>query len=359
MTPSDSPNNSQNQSGQASEPASGSGESGRWGREILIQATALIIAIVFLVSIWLLARPIAILLAAIIIAMALAPLVEMLERWLPRAIAAIIVYVALVLIVVGIIAALGTTIASQIETFIEEAPSRLETARDWINQRLPFGEDQLVQMLQGQGSQLGSIAARLPVMIVSTVAEIIIAFSLSLYWVIALPSIRRFTLSLFPNEDRRHKAGETLSDVGRTMGGYVRGITLDGTIMGIVTYVGLMIIGVDFAIALAVFSGLSVLVPIIGPIVASVPAIGIALIDSPLKALIVLIFYVAIQQLESNVLLPNIIRREADIPQLLGIFAVFAGGSIGGILGALIAVPLAGGLRVIIIQVVAPAIRNR
>src|SRR5690606_317594 len=91
---------------------------------------------------------------------------------------------------------------------------------------------------------------------------------------------------------------------------------------------------------------------------AAIPGIFVALMDSPEKALWALVVYVAVQQIEGNILYPNILRRETDVPQVLVLFALFAGGAVGGVLGALVAVPLAGGLKVLVEDVFAPAVRR-
>jgi len=96
---------------------------------------------------------------------------------------------------------------------------------------------------------------------------------------------------------------------------------------------------------------------VVGPIFAAIPAIAIALVDSPQQAIIVTIFFIALQQLESNLLVPFIMRQQADVPPLLSLFALLAGSALGGLLGAIIAIPLAGALRVLVVQVLAPAER--
>lgn len=325
---------------------------------VLVRTTAIVLAVTVLFSVLTLARPIAVLLASIIIAVALEPLVERLERWLPRGLATVAVYVALVLVVLGILSAIGVTVADQVEQAIDAAPSNREELVDLINDYDPFGEGRLVDFLESRQPTGDGLAVRIPVLITTTLAEIVIAFFLSMYWVIAAPSLRRFFLSLFPDDGKRQKGGEVLDAMGQKMGGYVRAISLDGIVLGTVTFIGLSLLDVRFPIVLAIISGLSVLIPIIGPIASAVPAILIALLDSPLKAGLVLAFYIVVQQLESNILLPKIMQREADIHPLLGVFAVFAGGSIGGILGALIAVPTAGAIQVLVTDALAPAIRN-
>ncbi len=109
---------------------------------------------------------------------------------------------------------------------------------------------------------------------------------------------------------------------------------------------------------LALLAALGEFVPVVGPIAASVPAIVIALLDSPLKALLVLAFYAVVQLAESYLLLPNVMRTQSDIPPLLVLFALAAGGAIGGILGALVAIPLAGAIQVLVVRVLAPTVRR-
>ncbi len=321
-------------------------------REVFIRTAALLIAVGALYGILLLARPLAILVASAIIAIALEPLVDRLETRLPRGLAAIMVYAVLVLIVLGLLFTIGVIIA-------DEAPSNCDELVDLINRNDPFGGGRLVEFLENQSFPSGGVALRIPLQIVSTVAEMVIAFFLSIYWVIAAPSLRRYFLSIFPDNGVRQQTSDVLDAMGQKMGGYVRAITIDGIILAIATYIGLSLLGVRFPIVLAIFSGISVLVPIIGPIAAAIPAILIALIDSPLKAAAVLAFYIILQQVESNVLMPKIMQRQANINPLLGVFAVFAGGSIDGILGALIAVPTAGAIQVLVTHVLVPAIRDR
>jgi predicted PurR-regulated permease PerM len=89
-----------------------------------------------------------------------------------------------------------------------------------------------------------------------------------------------------------------------------------------------------------------------------VPALGAALIVSPTTAMLVIGYYAAMQLLENHFLVPAIMRRQTEIPPVLLLFALLAGGSIGGVLGALVSIPLAGALRVLILELVAPGVRR-
>ncbi|MEZ4521959.1 MAG: AI-2E family transporter [Thermomicrobiales bacterium] len=249
-------------------------------RAVLIRAAAIIIAVAALYSALVLARPIAVLLASVIIAVALEPLVERLERWLPRGLATVAVYATLVLIVFGTLTAIGVTVADQVQQAIDEAPSNREEVTDLINDYDPFGNGRLVDFLEKNRPSSSGLALQVPIEITSTIAEIVVAFFLSIYWVIAAPALRRFFVSLFPDDGKREHSMQVLDAMGQKMGGYVRAITLDGLVLGTVTFIGLSLIDVRFPIVLAIISGLSVLVPIIGPIASAIPAILLALLDS-------------------------------------------------------------------------------
>ena len=109
---------------------------------------------------------------------------------------------------------------------------------------------------------------------------------------------------------------------------------------------------------LAFIAGLGALIPIVGPILSALPALAIAYADSPIRALVVLVFYVVLHHVESELLLPNLVKQQANIPPLLVLFALVAAGATGSVLTVLIAIPLAGALRVLVLRVAAPAVRR-
>jgi predicted PurR-regulated permease PerM len=147
--------------------------------------------------------------------------------------------------------------------------------------------------------------------------------------------------------------------MGHVMGGYVRGVAIDAVAVGLLSWTGMWLLGVDFAFALGLITALGEFIPYVGPFAAAVPAVLIALLQSPMKAVWTLVVYAGIQQIEGHLLTPNIMRRETNIPQPLVIIALFAGGSVGGILGAIVSIPVAGACMVFVQRVIAPAIRER
>ena len=329
----------------------------RWWRGVALGALSLALALGLLAAIWLLARPLALLLAAIVIAQALSPAVGWLERRLPRPVAIGLVYLALLLVLAALVGLVVPSLVSQAQELIDNGPRLLERGRAWLDRWRWLGVDRLTGALGSNSGQTGTALVTVPVKVLASAVELILILAMSAYWLAAMPRLHRFALSLVP-EGRRPRAAALLHEVGHTMGGYVRGVAIDALVVGLAVSLGLTLIGVDYPLVLALIAALGEFVPVVGPIAASVPAIVIALLDSPFKALLVLAFYAVVQLAESYLLLPNVMRTQSDIPPLLVLFALAAGGAIGGILGALVAIPLAGAIQVLVVRVLAPSVRR-
>lgn len=326
-------------------------------RAAIVGAVTLALALGLLVVFWMLARALALLFAAIVIASALAPATAWMEKRLPRPVAILFSFGAVVsvfavvfwLVVPPLVDQAGQ-IASNLPELAEEAEARLERIDSLDYERL-------IDSIASSISDFSGALVALPMAVVSAAFELAMVFVMAIYWLITLPALRRYVLSLVP-QARRERVSSVIAEIGQTMGGYVRGSVLSGLAVAALTYIGLVIIGIEYTLVLALIAGLGELIPILGPILAAIPALGIALLESPTQALIVLGFYVALQQVESHLIMPNILHSQAHIPPLLVIFALFAGGSIGGILGALIAVPIAGALRVLTLRIIAPSVSS-
>jgi predicted PurR-regulated permease PerM len=330
---------------------------GPWWWTVGAVALALLLAFGLLDAISLLARPLLLLLAAIIIGEALAPIVDWFDRWFPRPLSVTIVY----LLLLGLLALLGwlvlPVLIAQGQLLASSAPDLVRAMQHWLGHWGVGNNAQLDQMLSSALQRGSGFVTTLPLMIFSSALDGIAVVFMSVYWLIESPTLKRFVLSLFP-ERRRAEANDVLGAMGHTMGGYIRGVVLDAMIVGGLAGLGLFVIGVKFPLVLGVLTMLGELVPILGPFLAAVPAVIVGLLDSPTQALIVLGFYVALEQIEGHLVTPNVMRSQTDVPQLLILFALFAGIAFNGALGAFIAIPLAGAVRVLVMRVVAPAIRR-
>ncbi|HZW03916.1 MAG TPA: AI-2E family transporter, partial [Anaerolineaceae bacterium] len=268
-------------------------------------------------------------------------------------------------ILLGLCGLVGIFVWIIVPVFIDQGSQVIDRLPELIDQlqqsvdRLPFGQPvQLLEMLQSQISNIGSGLLSVPLTLVSAALDGIFMLVVTVYLLLEAPRIRRFALSLFPLE-QRNTVSTVLNHIVESMGGYVRGMVLSGLIIGVITYLGLLIIGVDYPLLLGVLAGLLEVIPTLGPVIAAIPMVFFALQDSVTKAVITLVFVVLLQQLEGNIVVPNIMRTQVSVSPLAIVLAIFAGGAIAGLLGVLVAVPLIAGITVVIREVVVPAIQRR
>ena len=327
-------------------------------RTVVPLALALASGIAGVYILWVLVRPIAFLILGITLAEALAPLVDWLDRWIPRTLTVTIVFLVLAGVVAAIAWLVLPTLIDQVQALAQQAPTLLDRARSLFqrwDQR--FGL-QASDMAGKAVSALGNRLVTLPITLVTSLADALVIVFIAIYWLIGKPGMLAFALSFFP-EDRRDRASSILEDMGQAMGGYVRGAAINAVIMGALAWLGLTIIGVHYSLALGVLTMLGEPIPYLGPVLAAVPVIGAALLQSFTKALLAIALYTLLQQIEGHLLTPNIMKSQTHVPQTLVIFALVAGAAVGGLLGILVALPSAGAARVFFLRVVAPWIRQR
>lgn len=304
------------------------------------------------------AVPLAVLIISITVAAALSPLVDWLSHRMRRTLAAVLVYLALA----GILALAGWFLVGRIAEQAREFSSRLPEMEGLVRGWLQSTGIELGAAREEMGSTLeeraGGLLLTLPRQALTWVFRLIIIVFLSFYLLVLSPRMTEFFRSLFP-EPRRREVDRVLGRVGHSMGGYVRGLVLDAIITGALAGFGLYLAGVDFPVLLGVVTLFGELVPYVGPVLAAIPAIMVGFLQSPTKALLALAVYTAVVGIEAYVLTPNVMRSQTDVSQPLVLLALFAGISVGGVLGMVAAIPLAGALRVLFLELVAPAIRRR
>jgi predicted PurR-regulated permease PerM len=327
-----------------------------WGWTAAAVFVGLVGAVLFLAVLWLFGRPLALLALAIAIASALAPVVSRLERRMPRILAIILVYLLIFLFFGLLIWVVFPALVEQGEELVLIAPQIIDVIQN-MYQRWG-GDIPIFETLFNQLGQFTSTLLAVPLGLASAALEIFLIFFISLYTLVEAPKLRRFVLTLFP-PGRRERVDNVLEEMAGAMGGFVRGTVIVAILVGLLTFLGLSIIGVRFSLVLGIIAGVLELLPYIGPIIASIPMLLVALLESPTQALIVLVFFIILQQLESNVFVPNIMHTQTEISPLLAMLAIVAGGSLGGLLGALVAIPVAAALQVFVGMVVAPLIRRQ
>ena len=174
------------------------------------------------------------------------------------------------------------------------------------------------------------------------------------YLLLAGPSLIRGLLVLVP-PGPRHEVEDLISSINKVLGGFIRGEIILVLIMSVTTFIGLSIIGVPFAVLLAIATGILELIPVFGPIMAAIPPIALALVTANnfgwpgwVAGLAVAVMYTVLRQLEDYFVIPNVVGRVVHVHPLVALFAIFAGLQIWGITGMIIALPTAGVARVLL-----------
>ena len=197
------------------------------------------------------------------------------------------------------------------------------------------GGTDVLKNLVGTLAELGGI-----------ILDVILALVISLYLLIDGPGFRARSLALIPTQHRA-KVLFLEDNVSRVLGGYLRGQLTLAVIIGLAAGVGTALLGLPYAVVLGVLAGLFELVPMFGPILSVIPAVIVALFMPFPTVMWVLLFFLAVQQVENNVLAPRISGHAVGLHPLGAMFALLAGFQLAGLLGGLFAVPLAGVLWVL------------
>ncbi len=300
------------------------------------------------------------LLLATILATGLTPLAYRLEhRGLPRALSVLLTYalVIVALLIVGVIVI--PPLVQQIEAVVANAPQYADRVmgglRDLQRQVpiLPPLDEQMSERLRGLSGQVGEVAGRalaaggVVLGALSGLMGVGLVLLLALYLTVDGARIREYVLS-FLDPARRPPVRSLLDRMGERMGQWVRGQATLSALIGLITFVGLTLIGVPGALLLAVLAALGEVIPLVGPILAAIPAILVAALQSPVQGLLALVFFVVLQQVDGYVLIPTIIGRAVKLSPLAVLLAVVIGSTLLGLVGALLAVPVAAALAVVL-----------
>ena len=331
-------------------------------RAILIVLGILVVAAALIAFFYLAWHVITWILISLFLALALNPAVEFFERHgLRRGLASFIVFFLALIAFGGLGALLIPPLIDQITTFIDDVPDLVE---DITAGRGPLGflqEDyQIVDKIreaieeQGAGGVLGIGEAGLAVArgVVSFVVGVVAIAFLTFFMLLEGPRmVARFTE--FLPEHLRPRCERVAGDIYRTVGGYVTGNLLISLIAGIGAAVILLVLGSDYAVALAVLVAVLDLIPLAGATLAAIIVSTVAFIELGwFRGVVVIGFFVVYQQLENHILQPVIYGRTVRLSPLTVLIAVLIGAELFGILGALAAIPVAGILQAVAREII-------
>jgi predicted PurR-regulated permease PerM len=293
---------------------------------------------------------------AILLGSALEPVVGWIRSRTPlrRGSAILVTYatffVAVILLVLVVVPAAFT----QFNQITAELPPFLDEVRAWAADLRPRGLGTSITALMDSLEETVRPAPPDPDEVVQvgvTVAEAVVSvatlLALVFFWLVEHARIQRFVLAFLP-AGRRGGAREAWNEVENRLGLWVRGqLILMGTI-GVATGILYTIIGLPSAMLLALIAAITEAIPLVGPLLGAIPAVLVAATVSPETALLVAAIYLLIQFVEGNVLVPIVMRNTIGISPFLVLLSLLIGGAAGGLVGALLGVPVAAAIVVVL-----------
>ncbi len=296
----------------------------------------------FLALLWALyqVREVIILLfVAIIFMSALYPIVGFLAKLkVPKALSIAVTYLIIIGLIVGLLTLVITPLIDQTATLASNLPNTIEKI---IPANLPIDQ----HLIQNQLSSFSNNAVGLTVTIFSNFIAFISVVVLTFYLLLERDKLDGLIAQFFIGQEVRIK--RITHQIEDKLGAWLRGQLALSLIIGVMVYIAMLILNVPYALPLAILAGILEVVPVIGPIISAIPAVLVAMTISPFQALLVLIAFFIIQQLENNLVVPLVMKKAVGLNPLVVILAVAIGGKLLGVSGALLAVPIT-----VVIQIV-------
>ncbi|ASW53913.1 AI-2E family transporter [Plantactinospora sp. KBS50] len=295
---------------------------------------------------------------ALFLAIGLDPPVRLLTRRMPRGLAIGVVTAGMLAVAAGFLTAAIPPLVGQTEQFVREAPGYLHAARDQhsaigrLNSRFHLLE-QAERLVAGGG---GDVATRLlgaGRMVLGATAAALTVLVLTVYFLIDLPRIRRLIYRFFPHS-RRPRAILIGDEVFTRVGGFVLGNLITSVIAGVGTFAWLLAFGVPYPLLLALTVALLDLIPVVGSTVGGIIVSLVALTVSFPVALATGAFYAGFRLAEDYLIVPKIVGRVVAVPATVTLVAVLLGAAVLGVVGALVAIPIAASIRIVLQETVFP-----
>lgn len=277
-----------------------------------------------------------------------ATLLPVVARWskkigrIPAVISVILIFIASLALLIYIVV---PPVIDQVTQFIVNIPNYAEKY-GYLNKYVISNEKYLRSIAGSFNDYTGGFIA-LTTNIFGGIITVITVIVLSIYLLMDETGLKKSVMTIVPPEQREGLM-LVIKKLGDKVGDWLGGQILLAFIVAVIDFVALTIIGVPLAIMLAVLAGILEFVPVIGPIIAGVVATFIAFTDSPVKAVIVIVLYVAVQQLENLVLVPKIMQKAVGLSPIIIIVALLIGAKLLGVIGAVLAIPIAASLSVLI-----------
>jgi predicted PurR-regulated permease PerM len=312
---------------------------------------SLVILGVCLYIVWLIRNVLLLTLTAIVLAVVLNRFVRSLQKHVPNrrlAVSFFTIFTLLILTLIGVIVI--PIVVRQTQDLVALSPLIIRQVEVWIvvfSSWVPGLSAEGFADLENIFNQLQAINIELIFnrfyMLFSntlTVAFNVLLISiLTIMMLLNPPAYRRVLIKLFPTSIRP-QVSHVLDNCEQAISGWFIGISFNMSVIALMSLTGLWLLGIPFALANGLLAGLLAFIPYLGPVISVVPPVAIALLDDPWKALAVVILYIAIQQVETNVLTPQVMQKQVSLLPAVMLLAQVIFAAFFGFLGLLLALPL-------------------
>ncbi len=276
-------------------------------------------------------------------------------RRFPRWMAILVLYIVMIGVLTGIGFMIFPPLVDQARQLWTAAPGMIERAQAFLISkgllRAPIEWRDLVSNTPATGGTeaVGTVFGAV-VGVLGGLFGLLTILILTFYLLVESDALHATFLRLFPRRSR-DRVADASREITVKVSAWLGGQLLLGTIIGITSAIGLWLLGIPYFYVLALISAVGELIPVVGPVLAAIPAIAVASTVSLQKVLLVIVFFVVQQQFENHVLVPKVMERQVGISPVTVILALLVGGKLLGILGAILAVPTAAILQVVIAEV--------
>ncbi|MFH1226039.1 MAG: AI-2E family transporter [bacterium] len=291
----------------------------------------------------------AILFVALILASAFDPWVDWLQkRKLPRGIGVLLIYLVLFLVLGSAVVLLIPPISEQVKELSSNFPEYwgklVSGFRVLSEYSAEHGFMDEAQKVLSSVEKFSSRAAGGVFSFLTGAFGGVVAFFLALvltfYITVEEQALKRLVKSVTPDKYQPYVI-RLIARIQNKIGRWLRGQLVLCLIIGVLVYIGLLVLGVKYALVLALLAAIFELIPYLGPTLGAIPAVLLAFTQSPFKALLVIILYFVIQQLENNLIVPKVMQKAVGLNPIITIVVLLIGAKLGGVFGALLAIPLA------------------
>lgn len=286
------------------------------------------------------------------------PLQRLLEkRGMPRWGSLLTIVLLLLAAVTGFLMLVGSPIANQVNKLVTNAPNIASQIEDTVNyvlnnrDILPPQIEEFIASITNSIQDIAIVSSKWLVNVVSgAVSATFTLILVPFFFIFMLKDHEKFAPQIYDifAGERRTWLKKTLEDIDHVLRSYVQGQVLISFLLATMMFIGYLIIGLDYSLLLAMFAFFMNMIPFIGPWVSLVPAVIVALIQKPILVIGVCVVTLIAQQIESNLITPNVMGKSLDIHPLTVISLVLAAGNIAGFIGIIIAIPTYCVIKVIV-----------